>query len=81
MNTFACSHDWEDDKCVDILKALKPSLNAESRIVVADLLINTTYGCEDIVSAPEPLPANYGYAARLTHHRDLTMMCIVNGRQ
>lgn len=41
--------------------------------------MNTTVGFADIASAPEPLPANYGYFVRYSHQRDITMMSIING--
>lgn len=41
--------------------------------------MNTTNGSAELPSAPAPLPANYGYAARYSHQRDLAMMGIING--
>jgi hypothetical protein len=41
--------------------------------------MNTTLVFEGISSAPEPLPANYGYFARYSHQRDITMISIING--
>lgn len=41
--------------------------------------MNTTLGCAELESAPQPLPANYGYYTRYSHQRDLAMMGIING--
>lgn len=41
--------------------------------------MNTTAGSEELHSAPEPLPANWGYYTRYSHQRDLAMMSIING--
>lgn len=41
--------------------------------------MNTTFGCPEILSAPQPLPANYGYHVRYCHNRDLGLMATMNG--
>ena len=41
--------------------------------------MNTTLGSSSLTPAPVPLPANYGYYTRYSHHRDLAMMGIING--
>ena len=41
--------------------------------------MNTTFGSPQLHGAPSPLPANYGYYTRYSHHRDLAMMGIING--
>ena len=54
-------------------------MTQKSRILICDQVMNTTFGCEEISSAPSPLPANYGYHTRYCHQRDLCMMGIING--
>ncbi|KAG2419142.1 hypothetical protein HFD88_002246 [Aspergillus terreus] len=73
-------HDWSDDYCVQILSAIKAAMKPHSRILICDQVMNTTAGFpERIASAPEPLPANYGYFTRYSHQRDIAMMSIING--
>lgn len=54
-------------------------MTAKSRVLICDMLINTTQGAAEIASAPKPLPANYGAAVRFSHQRDLCMMGLING--
>lgn len=54
-------------------------MGPNSRIIIADQVMNTVLGCKEIESAPWPLPANYGYFQRYSHQRDLAMMGIING--
>ncbi|KAI1372049.1 S-adenosyl-L-methionine-dependent methyltransferase [Hypoxylon crocopeplum] len=72
-------HDWSDEYCVQILSAIKPAMGPRSRILICDQVMNTTNGCKELVAAPEPLPANWGYYTRYSHQRDLAMMSIING--
>lgn len=72
-------HDWSDEYCVRILKNIGTSMGPTSRLLICDQVMNTTVGFADIASAPEPLPANYGYFVRYSHQRDITMMSIING--
>ncbi|KAE8146903.1 S-adenosyl-L-methionine-dependent methyltransferase [Aspergillus avenaceus] len=72
-------HDWSDEYCVEILKAIKPSMGPKSKILLCDMVMNTTFGSPEISSAPFPLPANYGYHTRYCHGRDLAVMSIING--
>ncbi|GBE80928.1 O-methyltransferase gedA [Sparassis crispa] len=74
-------HDWEDDRCVDILASLRTALGPHSRILIADQVMNTTLGCPELPSAPYPLLANYGVFTRFAHERDLDMMTIINGAE
>ncbi|KAI5900447.1 S-adenosyl-L-methionine-dependent methyltransferase [Schizophyllum commune H4-8] len=76
-------HDWDDERAVRILQALRPALlaNPRSRLLICDQVMNTTYGCDLVDSAPKPLPANYGYATRFSHMLDLNMMTMFNGRE
>jgi hypothetical protein len=51
-----------------------------SRVLICDQVMNTTAGFAGrIASAPDPLPANYGYFTRYSHQRDIAMMSIING--
>ena len=50
-----------------------------SRVLIVEQVMNTTIGSSVLHSAPSPLPANYGYHARLSHSRDLTMLASING--
>lgn len=72
-------HDWSDEYCVAILKAIQCSMGADSRILICDPVMNTTFGDAEIRSAPSPLPANYGYHVRYCHNRDLGLMSTMNG--
>lgn len=72
-------HDWSDEYCVQILSRLRSSMAPFSRILLCDQLMNTTYGCRELQSAPAPLPANYGYYQRYCHQRDMGVMGIING--
>ncbi|XP_014558343.1 hypothetical protein COCVIDRAFT_94784 [Bipolaris victoriae FI3] len=72
-------HDWSDEYCVRILKAIKPSMGPRSRILICDQVMNTTLGSEELTAAPSPLPANWGYYTRYSHQRDLALMAVING--
>ncbi|PLN86961.1 S-adenosyl-L-methionine-dependent methyltransferase [Aspergillus taichungensis] len=72
-------HDWSDDYCVQILSAIRSSMGERSRLLICDQVMNTTLGCQEIESAPKPLPANYGYFTRYSHQRDIAMMALING--
>jgi hypothetical protein len=54
-------------------------MSPNSRILICDLVMNTTCGSSEMPSAPSPLPANYGYYGRYGHHRDMALMSIING--
>ncbi|KAF4229636.1 hypothetical protein CNMCM6457_006269 [Aspergillus fumigatiaffinis] len=73
-------HDWSDDYCIQILSAIKEAMKPGSRVLICDQVMNTTAGFAGrITSAPDPLPANYGYFTRYSHQRDIAMMSIING--
>lgn len=72
-------HDWSDDYCVRILRAIRAAMGPRSRILICDQVMNTTGGCAELASAPAPLPANYGYFTRYSHTRDLCVMSLING--
>ncbi|KIK64596.1 hypothetical protein GYMLUDRAFT_981809 [Collybiopsis luxurians FD-317 M1] len=82
-------HDWDDENCILILKALRPALverPRQSRILICDAVMNTTIGQPRIPegglgAAPSPLPKNWGHSARFSHMRDLIMMTLFNGRE
>ena len=57
-------HDWDDDRCVDILKGIRASMGPDSRVLVIDMVMNTTVGSPELTPAPEPLLANYGWQVR-----------------
>lgn len=73
------SHDWSDDYCVNILSRIRESMAPHSRLLICEQVMNTTIGDPDLTSAPAPLPANYGFHARFSHSRDITMMAAING--
>ena len=56
-------------------------MGPNSRLLIVDQVMNTTCGSPVIQRAPPPLPANYGYAWRMAHLRDLNMMTLSNGRE
>ncbi|KAH8647766.1 S-adenosyl-L-methionine-dependent methyltransferase [Xylariales sp. PMI_506] len=72
-------HNWPDHAAIKILSNIAVSMGQESRILIADQVMNTTIGSEDLNSAPEPLLANYGYATAYSHRRSLIMMTLFNG--
>jgi len=72
-------HDWSDEYCVTILKGLRESMGPNSRILICDPVMNTTFGCPEMPAAPKPLPANYGYHVRYCHNRDIALMATLNG--
>ncbi|KAI9878311.1 MAG: hypothetical protein M1830_001292 [Pleopsidium flavum] len=74
-------HDWPDAESVKILKAVVPAMSKDSRIVIAEFIVNNTLGAPEIPSAPWPLPANYGIYPRYTHQRDLVMMSLFNSME
>ncbi|EED80501.1 predicted protein [Postia placenta Mad-698-R] len=74
-------HDWPDAECVTILTQLRAAMSRTSRILTADQAIHTTAGSAYLTRAPEPLPANYGFAHVLANARDLNMMALFNGME
>ncbi len=76
-------HDWDDEHCIKILSALAPTVikNPNSRVLICDSVMNTTYGLNNITSAPSPLLHNYGHASRFVHLRDMNMLTLFNGRE
>lgn len=64
---------------MDILRAIGAAMSTQSRVLVADQVMNTTLGCAELAPAPAPLPANYGAFTRLAHERDLDMLTLING--
>lgn len=56
-------------------------MSKDSRIVIAELILNTTVGCAEIPDAPKPLPANYGIFPRYSHQRDLVMLSLFNSAE
>ncbi|THH33191.1 hypothetical protein EUX98_g946 [Antrodiella citrinella] len=76
-------HDWPDDDCVKILKAIRPALGPNSRILISEVVMLTTcpMPSSSFLLAPAPLPANYGVASRHLNMRDLSMLALVNGRE
>ena len=72
-------HDWDEDRCVDILKGIRASMSQSSRLLIADIVINTTLGSSELVSAPAPLPANWGFHTRLDRQVDINVLTFLNG--
>ncbi|KAF3912593.1 O-demethylpuromycin-O-methyltransferase [Arthrobotrys entomopaga] len=72
-------HDWADDYCIKILKGIKAGMGPNSKLLICDQVMNTTNGDPQLEPAPSLLPANYGYAARYSHVRDLELMAFMNG--
>jgi hypothetical protein len=56
-------------------------MSPESRILISEIVNNTTLGCDEIKSAPKPLLANYGQAMAYAHMIDLSMMMMINGKE
>ena len=74
-------HDWPDNEATAILSSIAKSMSSESRILIADIVVNTTLSCDEIKPAPKPLLANYGQAVGYAHMMDLNMMMMLNGRE
>ena len=74
-------HDWPDSQAVTILSRVAESMSPRSRVLIAEIVVNTTVGCDEVESAPSPLPANYGRATSFAHMMDLNMMTMVNGQE
>ncbi|TDZ37504.1 O-methyltransferase tpcA [Colletotrichum spinosum] len=72
-------HDWSDEPCLKILSALKSAMGPNSRILLADCVLNPTCGSPDVPSAPALLPANYGYWSQYNHVLGMVMMAENNG--
>ncbi|KAH9942953.1 S-adenosyl-L-methionine-dependent methyltransferase [Amylocystis lapponica] len=49
-------HDWPDDECVAILSRLREAMGPNSRILTADMGLNSTVGSQGLRSAPAPFP-------------------------
>ena len=56
-------------------------MDSNSKVLICDIVVNTTLGCDEMESAPKPLLPNYGYATSFAHMMDLNMMMMVNGRE
>ena len=56
-------------------------MSARSRILTVDQVVHTTRGSKFLAPAPAPLPANYGHAHVLAHHRDLNMLTHFNAQE
>ncbi|KZT74224.1 S-adenosyl-L-methionine-dependent methyltransferase [Daedalea quercina L-15889] len=74
-------HDWPDDDCVKILSRLREAMSADSRILVADMVIHPPLGSMHLTSAPAPLPANFGGASAFQGMRDIFMLAMFNGAE
>ncbi|RYP31586.1 hypothetical protein DL767_005695 [Monosporascus sp. MG133] len=72
-------HDWSDSYCISILSNLRAAMGPQSRVLIADQVMNTTLGSPELKSAPEPLLANYGNYVRFSHQRDVALMGLING--
>ncbi|KAI1823254.1 S-adenosyl-L-methionine-dependent methyltransferase [Xylaria intraflava] len=73
------THDWSDEACITILTQIQKAMGPKSRLLIADQVMNTTLGCNELRPAPEPLLPNYGNYVRYSHQSDLAMMTILNG--
>lgn len=78
-NTAQSRHDWPDAEAIVILSQIAKSMGPNSRLLIADMIINTTLGSNEVESAPEPLLKNYGHAMGIAHMMDINMMMMVNG--
>ncbi|KZT74216.1 S-adenosyl-L-methionine-dependent methyltransferase [Daedalea quercina L-15889] len=74
-------HDWHDDECVTILRALRDAMSTDSRILVADMVIHPPLGSPYLTTAPAPLPPNYGRAHAFTGMRDMLMLSLGNAME
>ncbi|KAH8882922.1 O-methyltransferase A [Thozetella sp. PMI_491] len=77
----AIMHSMSDENCAKMLAAIKPSMGPKSRVLLCEYVMNNTLGDPDLPSAPEPLPANWGYCAKFPHNMDLICMTTVNGME
>ncbi|KIW97886.1 uncharacterized protein Z519_01470 [Cladophialophora bantiana CBS 173.52] len=74
-------HDWADNEAIAILSRVAESMNSNSRVLIAEILMYTTIPSPKLKSAPKPLLANYGQAMSPAHMMDLNMMMMTNGRE
>ncbi|KAH9925251.1 S-adenosyl-L-methionine-dependent methyltransferase [Fomitopsis serialis] len=74
-------HDWPDDDCVQILSRLRDVMSPESRILVADMIVQPPLGSAHFKAAPAPLPANYGRADLIKGMHDMVMLSLLNGAE
>ncbi|EPT04774.1 hypothetical protein FOMPIDRAFT_1027546 [Fomitopsis schrenkii] len=74
-------HDWPDAEARTILAQLASAMSARSRILTVDQVVHTTRGSKFLAPAPAPLPANYGHAHVLAHHRDMNMLANFNAQE
>jgi len=74
-------HNWQDEQCIAILSAVRAALAPHSRVLIAEVVVNTTFGCPEMKSAPPPLLANYSIASTYAHVMDLTMMTYFKGME
>ena len=77
--TSLSRHNWDDDRCVEILKGIRTAMGKQSRLLIADLVIITTVGSPELAPAPDPLLPNYGVHSRFAHSLDLLMLSCYNG--
>ncbi|KAJ7888469.1 S-adenosyl-L-methionine-dependent methyltransferase [Mycena leptocephala] len=83
-------HDWPDEYCVKILRALRAAAHESTKLVVFDNILS--YACtesglsKDIRGAkrppaPAPLLPNFGHANTIAYYYDLTMMSLFNSQE
>ncbi|KAI1140497.1 putative O-methyltransferase [Hypoxylon sp. FL0543] len=74
-------HDWKDEDCVRILSSVAAAMGPNSRLLVADITLIETIGDPYVEAAPKPLLANYGVHGHHGFSLDISMMCLMNGKE
>ncbi|KAG5651603.1 hypothetical protein H0H81_008095 [Sphagnurus paluster] len=82
-------HNWDDARCVEILKALRAAAMPDTKLIILDTIVACT--CHDstldnghdkgAIEAPVPLLANFGAANIISYTIDLAVMCLLNSGQ
>ncbi|KAG1847271.1 S-adenosyl-L-methionine-dependent methyltransferase [Suillus tomentosus] len=80
------THDWPDEESRVILHNIRKAMGPNSRLLIHDCVLSRAFEQPDVganesseVSAPEPTLLNFG--SHTTHHLDMTMWFLFNGKE
>src|SRR5438046_1838521 len=77
--------DWPDSESIEILVNIVKSMNAESRVLIYEMVVEPLhrhgpeYHLDEAKDAPAILPPNYG--GRWQSQKDLVMLNLLQGKQ
>ncbi|KAG2142225.1 O-methyltransferase-domain-containing protein [Suillus bovinus] len=82
-------HDWPDHESTIILSNVRKALGPHSRVLIHDYVLRQVSrkqtAIEDsklgVVSAPEPLLANFGVGSMRSYQQDMTMLFVHNAKE